>query len=162
MTSVRFDWVVVGAGLSGATLAERIATQLDQRVLVVDRRHHIAGNAYDAVDEAGIRVHRYGAHIFHTVSDRVWAYLSKFTDWLPYTHRVLGHMDGIMVPLPFNLTTLHALVPSPEAEHLERRLVRGGGPRGAHPRPEPCSSTRTRTRRPGASSSTRRCSSTTR
>ncbi len=120
---MRFDWVVVGAGLSGATLAERIATQLDQRVLVVERRTHIAGNAFDAVDEAGVRVHRYGAHIFHTVSDRVWAYVSRFTEWLPYTHRVLGVIDGTTVPLPFNLTTLHALVPPSEADRLERRLL---------------------------------------
>jgi len=130
---VRYDWVVVGAGLSGATLAERIATQLDQRVLVVERRDHVAGNAYDAVDGAGVRVHRYGAHIFHTVSHRVWSYLSNFTDWLPYTHRVLGHVDGITVPLPFNLSTLHALVPGPEAEHLERRLVREVGQGGRIP-----------------------------
>lgn len=130
---MRFDWVVVGAGLSGATLAERIATQLDQRVLVVERRTHVAGNAYDALDEAGVRVHRYGAHIFHTVSDRVWAYVSQFTEWLPYTHRVLGVIDGMTVPLPFNLTTLHALVPPPEADQLERRLVDEVGLEGRIP-----------------------------
>jgi len=123
--------VVVGAGLSGATLAERIATQLGQSVLVVERRDHVAGNAHDAVDDAGVRVHRYGAHIFHTVSHRVWTYLSQFTDWLPYTHRVLGHVDGATVPLPFNLTTLHALLPPGDAAHVERRLVDevGGGGR---------------------------------
>ena len=120
---VRFDWLVVGAGLSGATLAERIATELGQSVLVIDRRHHIAGNAYDSVDDAGVRVHRYGAHIFHTVSERVWTYLSRFTDWLPYTHRVLGHIDGVTVPLPFNLTTLHALLPPAQAGTFEQRLV---------------------------------------
>ena len=114
--------MVVGAGLSGATLAERIATERGQSVLVVDRRPHIAGNAYDEIDGAGVRVHRYGAHIFHTVSDRVWAYLSRFTDWLPYTHRVMGRIDGATVPLPFNLTTLHALLPGP-APALERRLI---------------------------------------
>lgn len=97
-------------------------------MLVVDRRDHIAGNAYDGVDETGIRVHRYGAHIFHTVSHRVWTYLSQFTDWLPYTHRVLGRIDGATVPLPFNLTTLHALLPSRDAERLERRLVDTVGP----------------------------------
>ena len=70
-----------------------------------------------------MRVHRYGAHIFHTVSDRVWAYVSRFTEWLPYTHRVLGVIDGTTVPLPFNLTTLHALVPPPEADRIERRLL---------------------------------------
>jgi UDP-galactopyranose mutase len=130
---VRFDWVVVGAGLSGATLAERIATQLDQSVLVVERRTHVAGNAFDFVDDAGVRVHRYGAHIFHTVSNRVWSYVSQFTQWLPYTHRVLGMIDGATVPLPFNLTTLHALVPPPEAEQLERRLVEEVGLEGRVP-----------------------------
>jgi UDP-galactopyranose mutase len=129
---VRFDWLVVGAGLSGATLAERIATQLGQSVLVVDRRDHIAGNAYDAVDEAGVRVHRYGAHIFHTVSPRVWAYMSQFTDWLPYTHRVVGVIDGTTVPLPFNLTTLHALRPA-DAGVLEERLIAEVGRDGRIP-----------------------------
>ncbi|HTZ09373.1 MAG TPA: UDP-galactopyranose mutase [Acidimicrobiales bacterium] len=128
---MRYDWVVVGAGLSGATLAERIATQLGQTVLVVERRPHVAGNAYDEIDQTGIRVHRYGAHIFHTVSHRVWSYLSRFTEWLPYTHRVLAQVEGTQVPLPFNLTTLHALAPPGEAAGLEARLVEevGGGGR---------------------------------
>ncbi|HXQ59940.1 MAG TPA: UDP-galactopyranose mutase [Acidimicrobiales bacterium] len=129
---MRFDWLVVGAGLSGATLAERIANERGQSVLVVDRRHHIAGNAYDEVDEAGVRVHRYGAHIFHTVSDRVWTYMSRFTDWLPYTHKVMGRIDGLTVPLPFNLTTLHALLPG-AAHALERRLVDEVGAGGRIP-----------------------------
>ncbi len=124
MTAVRYDWLVVGAGLSGATLAERIASQLDQRVLVVDRRPHLAGNVYDEVDpETGIRVHRYGPHIFHTASDTVWDYLSGFTEWLPYTHRVLGRVDGKLVPIPCNLNTLRALLPEERAEKLEKRLV---------------------------------------
>jgi len=118
--------MVVGAGLSGATLAERIATERGQSVLVVDRRPHIGGNAYDEVDEAGVRVHRYGAHIFHTVSDRVWSYMGRFTDWLPYTHKVMGRIDGLTVPLPFNLTTLHALLPG-AAPALEERLIKEVG-----------------------------------
>ena len=85
-----FDWVVVGAGLTGSTLAERIASQLGQRVLVIDRRSHVAGNAYDSPDQAGTLVHRYGAHIFHTKSQIVWHYLSNFTSWYSYEHRGVG------------------------------------------------------------------------
>jgi UDP-galactopyranose mutase len=120
---VRFDWVVVGAGLTGATFAERLAVELGQRVLVVDRRAHPAGNVYDYYDNLGILVHRYGAHIFHTKSRRVWEYLSQFTSWRPYEHRVLGSVDGQLVPIPFNLTTLRALVPRTEADRLECILI---------------------------------------
>lgn len=130
---MRVDWLVVGAGLSGATLAERIASGLDQRVLVVERRAHVAGNAYDEVDESGIRVHRYGAHIFHTVSDTVWEYLSRFTDWLPYVHRVRARVDGRLVPVPCNLDTLRALLPPGEAAEMERRLVEVVGAGGRIP-----------------------------
>ncbi|MGO9962538.1 MAG: UDP-galactopyranose mutase [Acidimicrobiales bacterium] len=118
-----FDWLVVGAGLTGATLAERIASQLGQTVLVIDRRGHIAGNAHDPVDENGIRVHRYGAHIFHTSSETVWRYLSGFTDWRPYEHRVLASVSGRLVPLPCNLNTLEALLGERDAAPLVRALV---------------------------------------
>jgi UDP-galactopyranose mutase len=124
----RFDWLIVGAGLSGATLAERIASQLGQRVLVVDRRAHVAGNAYDATDEAGVRVHEYGAHIFHTSSEQVWRYLAGFTTWLPYEHRVLASVDGRLVPLPFNLNTIDALFPQAEARRLGALLLANYGP----------------------------------
>ena len=118
-----FDWLVVGAGLTGATLAERIASQLGQTVLVVDRRSHIAGNAHDPVDENGIRVHRYGAHIFHTSSETVWQYLSEFTDWRPYEHRVVASVSGRLVPLPCNLNTLEALLGEKDAAPLVRALI---------------------------------------
>lgn len=124
---MRYDWLVVGAGFSGATLAERIASQLDQRVLVIDRRNHIAGNAYDGAGPDGQSHHHYGAHIFHTASDRVWAYLSKFTQWRPYEHRVLGSVDGKLVPIPFNLTSLHQLFPEDLAATIEERLVTSVG-----------------------------------
>jgi UDP-galactopyranose mutase len=117
-----YDWLIVGAGYSGAVLAERIATQLDQRVLVIDRRQHLAGNAYDEPDDAGVLVHRYGPHIFHTNSQRVWDYLSRFTDWRPYAHRVRALVDGKYVPVPFNLTTLRALFDSEKALRLEYEL----------------------------------------
>lgn len=120
---MRYDFLVVGAGFTGATLAERLASQLGLRVLVIDRRSHIAGNAYDGVDTSGLRLHRYGAHIFHTSSDTVWDYLSGFTGWRAYEHRVLGVIDDKLVPIPFNLTSLHALFPSREAARLEERLV---------------------------------------
>lgn len=105
----RYDVMVVGAGFAGAVMAERLASDAGKRVLVVDRRPHIAGNAYDHHDAAGILVHRYGPHIFHTNSDDVFEYLSRFTDWRPYEHRVLADVDGTLVPMPINRTTLNAL-----------------------------------------------------
>src|SRR3954447_24434059 len=87
-----YDTLVVGAGFSGAVVAERLASQLGQRVLVVDRRDHVAGNAYDHKDAAGLLVHRYGPHIFHTNSAAIFSYLSEFTDWRPYEHRVLARV----------------------------------------------------------------------
>lgn len=130
---MQVDWLVVGAGLSGATLAERIATELDQTVLVVDRRPHVAGNAYDEVDDSGVLVHRYGAHIFHTSSQRVWDYLSRFTDWLSYQHRVVADIDGRTVPLPFNLTSLRTLWPGSDGELAERKLLETVGYDGRIP-----------------------------
>jgi UDP-galactopyranose mutase len=130
---VDHDWLVVGAGFTGTTLAERLASQLDQRVLVIDRRDHVAGNAFDGPGPDGQRIHHYGAHIFHTVSDRVWDYLSQFTRWRPYEHRVLGSIDGKLIPVPFNLTSLHALVPEPRAVAVEQRLLAEIGKGGTIP-----------------------------
>lgn len=111
MTSARrgFDYLIVGAGFAGSVLAERLAVGLGKRVLVVDRRPHIGGNAYDHYDDAGVLVHRYGPHIFHTNSERIVEYLSRFTEWHPYEHRVLAVVDGKQVPIPINRTTLNAL-----------------------------------------------------
>ena len=103
------DWLVVGAGFAGSVLAERIARVLNQTVLLVDRRSHLGGNAYDHVDQAGLLVHKYGPHIFHTNSDMIFQYLSLFTDWIPYSHRVLAMVDGMLVPIPINRTTLNLL-----------------------------------------------------
>src|SRR3954470_22070308 len=100
--SESYDVLVVGAGYAGSILAERLATQCGRRVLVIDRRDHIAGNAYDYRDEHGVIVHRYGPHIFHTTSMKVVEYLSRFTDWRPYEHRVLSNVDGMNVPVPIN------------------------------------------------------------
>ena len=104
-----FEWLVVGAGFAGSVLAERLASQRGQRVLVCDRRPHIAGNAYDEYDAAGVLVHRYGPHIFHTNSSHVFEYLSQFTDWRRYEHRVLASVDGQLVPMPINLDTINRL-----------------------------------------------------
>ncbi|MEC3947733.1 UDP-galactopyranose mutase [Sphingobium sp. HWE2-09] len=104
-----YDVLVVGAGFAGAVLAERLAAGSGKRVLVIDRRPHVAGNAYDHRDAAGILVHRYGPHIFHTNSDDVFAYLSRFTQWRPYEHRVLASVGAKLVPMPINRTTLNSL-----------------------------------------------------
>ena len=104
-----FDYLIVGAGFAGSVLAERLATMDDASVLVVDKRNHIAGNAYDYYDDAGILVHKYGPHIFHTNSEKVFDYLSKFTTWHPYEHRVLTSVDGQLVPMPINADTLNQL-----------------------------------------------------
>jgi UDP-galactopyranose mutase len=106
---VTFDSLVVGAGFAGSVLAERLAAGSGRRVLVIDRRSHVGGNAYDELDAAGILVHRYGPHVFHTNSAEVYAYLSRFTAWRPYQHRVLAAVDGKLLPLPINLDTVNGL-----------------------------------------------------
>jgi UDP-galactopyranose mutase len=104
-----FDYLVVGAGFAGSVVAERLASQAGARVLVVERRAHIGGNAYDFFDDAGILVHRYGPHIFHCNSKQIFTYLSQFTDWRPYQHRVLASVAGQLVPIPINLDTINQL-----------------------------------------------------
>jgi len=106
---MKFKYVVVGAGLAGATIAERIASQLDEQVLVIEKKKHIAGHCYDFYDENGILVHKYGPHIFHTKLKEVWNYLSNFTEWHLYQHRVLSYVDGKLVPIPINLDTINEL-----------------------------------------------------
>jgi UDP-galactopyranose mutase len=104
-----FDYLIVGAGFAGSVLAERLARGLGLRVLVVEKRPHIGGNAYDRYDDAGLLIHPYGPHIFHTNSAEIFDYLSQFTEWRPYQHRVLASVDGQLVPLPINLDTVNAL-----------------------------------------------------
>jgi len=104
-----YDYLIVGAGLAGCTLAERIASQLDISVLVVEQRAHIGGNVFDHDDEHGIRIHEYGPHIFHTNKKRIVDYLSKFTAWRPYEHRVSAEVDGRRVSFPINRNTLNQL-----------------------------------------------------
>ena len=102
-----YDVLVVGAGFAGAIIAERLAADMGQRVLVVDRRPHIAGNAYDHLNAAGLLIHRYGPHIFHTNSQMVFDYLSRFTRWRPYEHRVLAQTAAGLLPVPINRTTIN-------------------------------------------------------
>jgi UDP-galactopyranose mutase len=104
-----YDWLIVGAGFAGSVLAERLANERGDRVMVIDRRDHIAGNAYDRLDASGLLIHQYGPHIFHTNSRSVFDYLSRFTAWRPYEHRVLGEVDGKRVPIPINLDTINTL-----------------------------------------------------
>jgi UDP-galactopyranose mutase len=104
-----FDYLIVGAGFAGSILAERLARGCGKKVLLVDRRAHIGGNAYDHYDDAGILVHKYGPHIFHTNSKEVFDYLSRFTEWRQYQHRVLASVDGQLVPIPINLDTINRM-----------------------------------------------------
>jgi UDP-galactopyranose mutase len=105
----RYDYLIVGAGFAGSVLAERLSSQHNARVLLIDRRPHIGGNAYDEPNDAGILYHKYGPHIFHTNSDQVVEYLSQFTDWRPYEHRVRAVVRDKLVPIPINRTTLNEL-----------------------------------------------------
>ncbi|HEV7857132.1 MAG TPA: UDP-galactopyranose mutase [Pyrinomonadaceae bacterium] len=103
-----FDYLIVGAGFAGSVLAERLASS-GKQVLICDKRPHIGGNAYDHYNDAGILVHKYGPHIFHTNSREVFEYLSRFTEWRSYQHRVLASVDGMLVPIPINLDTINKL-----------------------------------------------------
>jgi UDP-galactopyranose mutase len=124
---ILFDYIIVGAGMAGCVMAERIANILDKKVLIIEKRDHIGGNCYDYYDENGILIHKYGPHIFHTNMENVWQYLSQFTRWNNYQHHVLGFIDSKYVPIPFNLNTLHELLPKTKAEKLEEKLVNNFG-----------------------------------
>src|SRR6478752_7828283 len=104
-----YDWLIVGAGFAGSVLAERLASERNERVLLIDRRNHIGGNAYDRLNADGLLIHQYGPHIFHTNSKRIFEYLSRFTSWRPYEHRVLANVDGKLLPFPINVDTVNGL-----------------------------------------------------
>jgi UDP-galactopyranose mutase len=104
-----FDWLITGAGFAGSVLAERLASQRGDKVLLIDKRPHIGGNAYDVYNSAGLLIHKYGPHIFHTNSDQVLNYLSAFTKWRSYEHRVLAEVDKMLLPVPINLDTINKL-----------------------------------------------------
>lgn len=117
------DWLIIGAGLTGSTLAERIASQRGERVVIVDQRDHIGGNVYDEYSKYGILTHKYGPHIFHTNNQNVFEYLAQFTVWQPYQHKVLGCVDGKLVPLPFNLNSIDALFTASMASRFMDKLI---------------------------------------
>jgi UDP-galactopyranose mutase len=106
---MKYDYLIVGAGFAGSVFAERIASQHNKKILLVEKRKHIGGNAYDEFDEHGILIHKYGPHIFHTNSKKVFNYLSQFTEWRKYEHRVLAKLNGENYPIPINRTTLNKL-----------------------------------------------------
>ncbi|WP_456431664.1 UDP-galactopyranose mutase [Nitratifractor sp.] len=117
------NYLIIGAGLSGMVLAERIASQRNEKVLLVDRRDHIGGNCYDEKNEANILIHKYGPHLFHTDNKAVVDYLSAFTEWEVYNHKVLAYIDGREVPIPFNFNTLYKVFPPELAQKLEQKLL---------------------------------------
>src|SRR5205085_3632329 len=102
-----YDYLIVGAGFAGSVLAERLARGSGKSVLICDRRGHIGGNAYDHADTAGVLVHKYGPHIFHTNSAEIFSYLSRFTTWRAYEHRVRASVNGVLYPVPINLDTIN-------------------------------------------------------
>lgn len=114
MSSPSYDWLIVGAGFAGATMA-RLLADAGQRVLIIDKRDHIGGNAYDYVNEHGVRVQKYGVHAFHTNSEPIWEFLSRFTEWHPYEHRVRASVRGMLVPFPITAPTLNCLQTQPRA-----------------------------------------------
>ena len=118
-----FDVIIIGAGFAGAVMAERLATQKNKSVLVIEQRRHIGGNCFDEKNDCGILIHKYGPHLFHTDNAEVWNYISQFTDWTIYNHKVLAMVDGQFVPLPFNLNTLQKLFPPLLAEKFEKTLL---------------------------------------
>lgn len=115
--------IVVGAGFSGATIANLIADKLNERVIVIDKKDHIAGNSYDYRDENGIMIHKYGSHIFHTNNEKVWEFLKQFTDFNTYMHSVVGILDGIEAQIPFNFHTLYQVFPTTMAKRMETKLL---------------------------------------
>lgn len=119
-----FDYIVIGAGYAGSVIAERIATQLNKRVLIIEKRKHIAGNSYDLKDQNNILIHQYGPHLFHTNNKAVIDYLSQFTEWDIYNHKVLAVIDGKKVPIPFNINTLYEVFPESLAQTLEEKLLK--------------------------------------
>lgn len=119
--------LVVGAGISGATIARLIVENFNEKVVIIDKKNHIAGNCYDYRDKNGIMVHKYGSHIFHTSNEKAWSFISRFTDFNTYEHSVLGVIDGIRTHIPFNLNTLYDVFDIDKAQYLEDKLLKTYG-----------------------------------
>lgn len=118
-----FDYIVVGAGLAGSVMAERISSVLNKKVLIIEQKRHIGGHCYDYYNKDNMLIHKYGPHIFHTNSKDVWEYVNKFCDFRRYFHKVLGYIDGREVPIPFNLNSIEELFPKVMAEKLQKELT---------------------------------------
>ncbi len=115
--------LVVGSGITGATIARRIAETFDEKVLVIDKKEHIAGNCFDYKDKNEITIHKYGSHIFHTNNEDVWKFLTRFSSFNTYMHRVYAIIDGIKASIPFNFNTLYEVFPQSLAKNLEIKLL---------------------------------------
>lgn len=119
---MKYDAIIIGAGLAGATVANRLAEN-NKSVLIIEKRNHIGGNAYDLPDEAGVLIHQYGPHIFHTNNKEVYEYLSRFTQWHTYQHKVVADLKDKEIPVPFNLNSLYCVYDQEKAERVEKKLV---------------------------------------
>ena len=115
--------LVVGAGFSGVTIARKIAEELNEKVILIDQKEHIAGNSFDYRDSNGIMIHKYGSHIFHTNLENVWNFISRFTKFNTYMHKVIAIIDGIETTIPFNFRTLYDVFPETLAKRLEEKLL---------------------------------------
>lgn len=118
-----YDCLVIGCGLAGAVVSRELAEREGKKVLIIEKRSHIGGNTYDFLNDDGILVHKYGPHIFHTGSKRIYDYISRFTQWRDYSHEVLADVHGILMPVPFNLNSLYMAFDSEKAGRLEKKLV---------------------------------------
>ena len=124
-----YDSIVIGAGIAGSVMARQLAEKGGRNVLVLEQLSHIGGNCYDRPDPSGVLIHEYGPHIFHTNMEDVFSYLSRFTEWYLYEngHQVVANVDGQLIPIPFNLNTLHMVYDKDAADELEQKLVAAYG-----------------------------------
>ena len=118
-----YDCIIVGAGIAGATVARKLAEESNKKVLVLERRNHFGGNCYDKPDDHGILIHEYGPHIFHTGDEGVREFLSRFTEWYDFGHEVVAKVGDQLIPVPFNLNTLHMVYDKEKADRLEKKLI---------------------------------------